>query len=98
MLGLKRGAVALYPHEKAWDCLLYTSPAVPLMDSPWYPVLKRQVEEMLETAAALVKQSAGQLPPEPADVYKRQHSDQAFQFRAENTALGNELPFRSRPV
>ena len=52
-----------FPFDWLEQAVAAYDPAVPLMDSPWYPVLKRQVEEMLETAAALVKQSAGQLPP-----------------------------------
>ena len=50
-----------FPFDWLEQAVTAYDPAVPLMDSPWYPVLKRQVEEMLETAAALVKQSAGQL-------------------------------------
>ena len=65
-----------FPFDWLEQAVAAYDPAVPLMDSPWYPVLKRQVEEMLETAAALVKQSAGQLPPEPAyDKYAEMLAD-----------------------
>lgn len=65
-----------FPFDWLEQAVAAYDPAVPLMDSPWYPVLKRQVEEMLETAAALVKQSSGQLPPEPAyDKYAEMLAD-----------------------
>lgn len=41
-------------------------PTVPLEASPWYAVLKAQVEEWLATADALVRQSQAALPDEPA--------------------------------